>query len=62
MQARTFQEMLRSYSAKQKLLLIAIAKEGKVEGITGNAFKKNTPSHRPVPYKVPQTNCSRTRS
>lgn len=36
----TFQEMLRSYSAKQKLLLIAIAKEGKVEGITGNAFIK----------------------
>ncbi len=35
-----FQEMLKSYSVKQKMLLIAIAKEGTVEGITGNAFIK----------------------
>lgn len=36
----TFQEMLKSYSVKQKMLLIAIAKEGIVDGITGSAFIK----------------------
>lgn len=35
-----FQEMLRPLSARQKELLIAIAKEGKVEGITSAAFVK----------------------
>lgn len=36
----TFMEMLRTMSARQKELLIAIAKEGKVEGITSAQFVK----------------------
>lgn len=37
---QTFLEMLNTYSTKQKALLIAVAKEGVVEGITGNSFIK----------------------
>lgn len=36
----TFKEMLNTYSVKQKALLIAIAKEGIVEGITNTSFIK----------------------
>lgn len=56
-QESSYKDLLANLAPKQKLVLQAIAKEGRAEGLTSSAFIKNTSYPQPVLYNLRSNLC-----
>lgn len=56
-QESSYKDLLANLAPKQKLVLQAIAKEGRAEGLTSSAFIKNTSYLQPVLYNLRSNLC-----